>query len=118
MSANPVAGNCGTANEARPATRQWRCRDHSAILKLGNGVTVIFRYVVLFTLFGLFATGSGRSQSQEKSPSDLIKYLTYQSDDRRGKPISFNCGLFKADRIVAKSLANLGLHALPAIEQV
>jgi hypothetical protein len=54
---------------------------------------------------------------QERSPSDWIRFLTYQSDDRRGKPYLFQCGQVNADRAAARSLAKLGSSAIPDIER-
>jgi hypothetical protein len=43
--------------------------------------------------------------------------LTYQSDDRRGKPMLFTCGLERSERAAARTLADLGDSALPEIER-
>lgn len=64
--------------------------------------------------------GSGTSEAQNRSPSDLIEILT-NSPDRPGIDAEsmglFSCGQRSAARAVAMSLARLGDAALPAIER-
>lgn len=66
-------------------------------------------------IFGLLMAGAGLGQMRDWSPSQLIAFLTYQSVERRGRPMSFSCGADKVDREVAKSLAMIGGSAIPSI---
>ena len=68
-------------------------------------------------LSGFFLARSATSQTKEPSASDLIKFLTYQSEDRSRKPSAFRCGLLSTDRGAARSLARLGVSAVSDIEQ-
>jgi len=79
--------------------------------------------LLVFGLLGLLLTSSGRGQGKEQSPSDLIRFLTYQSDrpDKYGlaKGI-FSCGAAIAEgrenRRITDALVKLGLPAIPDIE--
>ena len=73
---------------------------------------------ILFTFLSTMSVGIGQGQTQEQSPSHFIQFLTWQSDDRRGKPMTFTCGQVRTERAAAKSIANLGSSALPEIERV
>jgi hypothetical protein len=74
-----------------------------------------------------FGATSIVAQSEPKDPSELIKYLTYQTDRpdkhgmrRGGLAVAFSCGpaLGEArdDRALTKALVNFGPSALPALE--
>jgi hypothetical protein len=71
--------------------------------------------VTAAVVLGTLLTSTGAGQMRDQSPSQLIAFLTYQSDDRRGKPMTFSCGVFKLDREAAKSLALIGEAAIPSI---
>jgi hypothetical protein len=74
------------------------------------GVVVLVTAVVLLSCNAL-------GQTKERSPSELIRFLTYQSDDRTGKPWVFRCGLINTDREAAAYLATFGDSAIPELER-
>jgi len=69
--------------------------------------------LVLLLLFH----SSGTAQTTEQSASDLIKYLTYQTN--RPVDVAVSCGVFARmdaeNRAAAQSLVKLGTSALPDI---
>ena len=75
---------------------------------------------------GFSGVSNVAAQEEARSPSELIRYLTYQSDrpDRhgmvKGESSFFSCGpsLGEArdDRALTKSLVNFGSDAVPALE--
>jgi hypothetical protein len=75
------------------------------------------RKVLLVAL--LSATGAV-CQTQQETASRLISALTHQSGDRpdNGAVLRLGCGRIKEDRALAKSLVNIGVSAIPAIEEV
>jgi hypothetical protein len=86
----------------------------------------VFGAVPLFVFLALLSAAKGTSQTQEQSPSDLIRFLTYPSDrpdkhgTHRGSWIVFSCGPANGEdrdnRAVTNSLVKLGASAIPAIE--
>jgi hypothetical protein len=69
-----------------------------------------------------FATVSARGQVPEGSPSDLIKFLTYQSGRPKETDLlgRFSCRVDEQgfeDRVAAKALVKFGRNAIPAIEE-
>ncbi len=72
----------------------------------------------LVVLFLLFHSG-GTAQTQAQTASDLIKYLTYQTNrpPTRDMDVAVSCGVFarmdSEDRAAAQSLVKLGAAALP-----
>jgi hypothetical protein len=68
-----------------------------------------------FTFLALLTVGVAVGQLEEESPSRLIRFLTY-SDEQRERHILFTCGLDNTDRAAAKTLARMGVRALPDIE--
>jgi hypothetical protein len=78
---------------------------------------------VILALLGFVIVNVGRGQSTERSPADLIKFLTYQSD-RQPNPMRefgvFSCGWADVEghenREAAASLVKLGASAIPSLE--
>jgi hypothetical protein len=75
-------------------------------------------------LLGLLAASNADSQVQDRSPSDLVRFLTYQSG-RYKKPmlglVSSLCRIDQdglEDRAAAKSLIGFGAVSVPPIEDV
>jgi len=77
---------------------------------------------------GLLLACSGIGQAQPQSAANLIKYLTYQSDrpDKhfgmvKGESVVFDCGAAlgeaRDDRVITKSIVELGDSAVPALEE-
>lgn len=68
----------------------------------------------------LLTAGDGKSQAISQSASDLVRFLTYQSD----RPGKFElmaglegCGHFDEDRTAARALVSLGRSASPELER-
>lgn len=96
----------------------------SAAMTFKNRKSATFGSLMLFTCVALLPTSYGRAQTQDQSPSDLIRFLTYQSDrpDKWGVVRGiFSCGAAngeaREDRAVARSLVRLGVLAIPDIEE-
>jgi len=66
-------------------------------------------------VLALLLVSTVAGQPQDRSPSHLIAFLNYESDDRRGKPRTWSCGEFRRNREAAKLLAKVGEAALPSI---
>jgi hypothetical protein len=78
---------------------------------------------LLTVLLTLQQVALGQSQDVPQTPSDLIRFLTYQSGrplNAAAKGLFFSCGAalteYKADRPVAEALVNMGPRAVPDIE--
>jgi hypothetical protein len=81
--------------------------------------TTSYLRAVLLPCLSLLLLAHGAKQAQAQSSSDLIRFLTYQSD-RPGK-LFFQTGLSgcgdpKDDREAARSLVRLGVSAVPDLE--
>jgi hypothetical protein len=72
--------------------------------------------LVFIVLISLLVIGRGYCQPSGASPSDLIKFLTYQSQERANQPHVFGCGIWNVDRSAARSLGTLGDGSLPALQ--
>ena len=73
--------------------------------------------MMLLAVTGLLSAGSAIGQTKPESPSDLIRFLTFQSG--RAYPMWANangCGDAPEDRAAASSLVALGASAIPDIE--
>jgi len=80
-----------------------------------------FGTALCFGVVGVLSTGGGIGQVGGQAPSDLIRFLTYQSDrPNKTEVLSglFSCGMMSeaADRAAAASLAGLGDAAVPEIQ--
>ncbi len=74
-------------------------------------------------VLGVLVASVAACQVQTRSPVDLIRDLTYQSERRETRPsrVVFTCGSAlreeRENRALAKALAGLGVSAVPAIEE-
>lgn len=75
---------------------------------------------ILLGLLACLAPNTGAGQASRKSASELLAFLTYQSN-RPGKLREemgvFGCGVVPENQAAAKKLVKLGSAALPALEQ-
>jgi hypothetical protein len=73
----------------------------------------------LVLLAALLSAASGVCQTRDDAASRLIYALTYQSSDQpdKGAVLRLGCGPVKEDRATARSLADMGVSAIPAIEE-
>ncbi len=82
--------------------------------------------VTLTAGLGLLGAKSSIGQTEPRSASELVRYLTYQSDRPnahgvlRGVPFAFSCGSTlgeaRDDRAITQSIVKLGDSAVPALE--
>ena len=76
--------------------------------------------MLMFGMFGLLAMSISTSAAEEKSPSELIRFLTYQSD-RPGKETTLlglrSCGTTPPDLAATRSLVEFGVSAIPDLER-
>jgi hypothetical protein len=83
--------------------------------------------MILLGIALLITPGGATGQTVPRSPSELIRYLTYQSDrpdkhgGKKGENLAFDCGQLlgqgQDDRALTMSLVKMGESAVPAIEE-
>jgi hypothetical protein len=80
-----------------------------------------FRRLFVFALLGLLPVGGAMGQIEGRSTSELIRYLTYQSEERPNRLFKeiglFTCGSSMAedreDQRITDALVKLGVTAIP-----
>jgi hypothetical protein len=75
--------------------------------------------MLLFAMLGLLVTSSATSAAEERSPSELIRFLTYQSDrpDKERTLLGLHsCGSTLPDLAATRSLVEFGDSAIPDLE--
>jgi hypothetical protein len=76
-------------------------------------------FVEILPIVIALSVGDGAAWGQERSPSELVRHLTYESDgpDKLAKEMGLiSCGQTAADLSAAKELVKFGDRALPEIE--
>lgn len=79
--------------------------------------SMVLRTVALFVATASVLPTATQGQPPAAKARALIDFLTYQSEDRRGKPIVYTSGLGHADRDATRALVLLGREATPELER-
>src|ERR1700682_6239910 len=73
-----------------------------------------------FVILGLLTVNLGMSQTAPQSPSQAIRFLTYQSDRTEKLVVMMGmegCGYFEQNRTAAQALVKFGASAIPDLER-